>query len=69
MLFYPDGEPRRLSKTTHLPDMNRAREYGWSKEGQPSDFLSPSALADKIVSQFIKVAARVERGKFAAGPD
>jgi len=58
---YLNGRPRVFRESSFLPDMNRAREYGWSEEGQPSKFLSSAALADKIVSLFIDLAARAER--------
>jgi hypothetical protein len=61
-LAYLNGQPQVLRETTFLPDMNRAREYGWSEEEHPSKFLPSAALADTIVSQFIDLAARAERG-------
>jgi hypothetical protein len=63
-LFYPDGEPKRLSEKRFLPEMNRARECGWVEDGQPSRFLSSESLADNIVGQFIDLAARADRGEF-----
>jgi hypothetical protein len=50
-LGYLNGQPQVLCETTFLPDMNRAREYGWSEEEHPSKFLPSAALADTIVSQ------------------
>lgn len=64
-LFYIDGGPRNVADNKFLPDMNRAREYGWTSVTQPSDFLSSDALADNIVGQFVNLAARAERGEFA----
>jgi hypothetical protein len=64
VLFYPDGEPKMLSETTFLPDMNRGREHGWCDEQQQSRFLSSDVLAEKIVSRFIDLNARSERGEF-----
>jgi len=63
-LIYLDGEPRMLREATFLPDLTRAREQGWSEERQQSKFLSTEALADKIVSCFIDLDARAERGEF-----
>jgi hypothetical protein len=63
-LAYLNGQPQVVRESRFLPDMNRAREYGWSEEGQPSRFLSSAALADTIVSLFIDLAARSERGEF-----
>lgn len=60
-LVYLNGQPQVLRETTFLPDMNHAREYGWSEKGQPSKFLSSAALADTIVSLFIELLARAER--------
>lgn len=61
MLAYIGGEqPEQLRQINFVPNMNRAREYGWSEEGQ-SEFLSCAALADKIVVMFIELAARMER--------
>ena len=28
---YPDGEPRQLSESTYMPDINHAREFGWTE--------------------------------------
>jgi len=61
-LAYPNRGPQLLRESKFLPDMNRAREYGWSEEGQPSKFLSTAVLADTIVSAFINLVASVERG-------
>jgi hypothetical protein len=62
MLWYPEGEPQLVCETYFLPDINRAREHGWSDEGQSSRFLSCAALADTIVSKFIDLDARSQRG-------
>jgi hypothetical protein len=63
-LVYLNGQPQMLREIRFLPDMTRAREYGWSEEGQPSKFLSSAALADRIVGLFIDLAARDDRGEF-----
>jgi hypothetical protein len=53
-----------VRETRFLPDMNRAREYGWTEEGNPSSFLSTEALAESIVGRFIDLSERAERGEF-----
>ena len=63
-LHYVANEgPQLVSETTFVPDLNRAREYGWSEEGHQSTFLSSTALANRIVNQFIDLTARFERGE------
>ena len=46
--------------------MNRARELGWSKEGRNNEFLSTDALANKLLIQFIDLAAKADRGELRA---
>jgi len=59
-LYYPDGDPKVLRESKYLPDLNRAREFGWTEyEGAP--FLSSSSLADRIVIQFIDLLDKVNR--------
>jgi hypothetical protein len=60
--FYLNGRPEVLRESKFLPDMNRAREHGWSQEGPSPNFLSSADLADRIVSLFIDLCASVERG-------
>jgi len=62
--YVPNEGPQLVNETTFLPEMTRAREIGWSEEGQPSKFLSSSALANLIVNQFTDLTARRERGEF-----
>ena len=58
-------EPMRLRETTFKPDLSRAREYGWSEEGNPDQFLSSATLADRCVIQFLDLAARADRGEIS----
>lgn len=58
-------EPMRLRETTLKPDLSRAREYGWSEEGNPDQFLSSATLADRCVIQFLDLAARADRGEIS----
>jgi hypothetical protein len=60
-LFYPDGDALKLRQNSFLPDMNRAREYGWIEKQQPTTFLSTEALADTIVSSFVDLSAKADR--------
>jgi len=62
-LYYPDGEPKVLCEIRFLPELNRAREYGWADQAQPLVFLPSEMLADKIVVRFIDLATRSERGE------
>jgi hypothetical protein len=57
------SEPRTLRETRFLPELSRAREYGWTEEGTPSRFLSSVALAEKCVIQFLDLVARDNRGE------
>jgi hypothetical protein len=61
IMFFSDRTA--LHETHFLPDLSRAREYGWIEQGKPSEFLSSVALADKCVSQFFNLALRDERGE------
>jgi hypothetical protein len=51
-------EPTVLRITDYLPELSRAREYGWIQERKPAEFLSSAALADRCVSQFFDLASR-----------
>ena len=66
-LFYPDGDALKLRENSFLPDMNRAREYGWIEKQQPATFLSTEALADAIVSSFVDLSAKADRGQLNRG--
>jgi len=56
-------EPIKLKETTYLPDLSRAREYGWVEQGKAMQFLSSPALADRCVTQFLDLAERADRGE------
>ena len=58
------SEPTTLSETTFLPELSRAREYGWVEQhGRNAEFLSSAALADKCVIRFLDLATRADRGE------
>jgi hypothetical protein len=57
------SEPTQLRETTFLPELSRAREYGWIQQGKPEEFLSSAALGDKCVIQFLDLAGRADRGE------
>jgi hypothetical protein len=61
---YAIDRPRELVATKYLPDLSLAREVGWTKEGEASNFLSSSALAEKCVIGFIDLVSRHGRGEF-----
>jgi hypothetical protein len=67
---YPDGKPRQLSEGKFLPEMSRAREYGWTKDeaGERSVFLSSETLASQIAIQFIDLVEKATRGDFGYFP-
>jgi len=52
-----------LRETRFLPELSRAREYGWIEQGKPSQLLSSIALSEKCVMQFVELAARDNRGE------
>jgi len=62
-LYHPDGEPKMLSKIRFLPELSRARECGWADQAQPQTFLACERLANEIVSRFVDLAARSDRGE------
>lgn len=55
--------PTLLRNTEYMPELSRAREYGWVEQGKPSEFLSSATLAEKCVIQFLDLAARGDRGE------
>ena len=63
-LAYLNGEPRVVSERKFQPEMNRAREYGWIKEGEASQFLSSEEVANAIVIQFVDLVERANGGEF-----
>jgi hypothetical protein len=56
-------ERTQLHEINFLPELSRAREYGWIEKDKPSQFLSSIALADKCVIQFLNLAGRADRGE------
>jgi hypothetical protein len=56
------SEPRQLRETRFVPELSRAREYGWIEKGKPQ-FLSSAALANKCVIQFVDLAESDKRGE------
>jgi hypothetical protein len=58
------SEPTMLCEITFVPELSRAREYGWIEQhGETAEFLSSAALADRCVIQFLDLAARADRGE------
>jgi hypothetical protein len=55
-------QPQRLSQTKYSPDLSLAREYGW-RQGNATEFLSSSALAERCVIQFVDLVNRYDRGE------
>lgn len=64
LMYVGEEGPRLVRETAFVPDINRAREYGWSAKAQQSSFLSHTALANHIVEQFIDLTEKCERQKF-----
>ena len=62
-ISYLHGEPKTLCESRFLPDMNRARECGWTDRQRTATFLSTDALADNIVGRFVDLAAKGDRGQ------
>lgn len=58
-------ESTKLNETVYLPDLSRAREYGWVEQHGSDEFLSSATLADRCVVQFLDLAARADRGEVA----
>ena len=56
-------EMNALSNRRFLPDLTRGGEYGWMAERQAGQYLSCDALADSIVSRFVDLAAKADRGQ------
>jgi hypothetical protein len=58
------SEPTMLCEITFVPELSRAREYGWIEQhGETAEFLSSTALADRCAIQFFDLAARADRGE------
>lgn len=62
-LWYPDGEPKTISERRFVPDMNRARQHGWTEHHANSGLQPTEVLADWIVGRFVDLAAKAERGQ------
>lgn len=56
-------EPDCIAKNEYEPELSRARELGWKQQGQSTEFISSSALAERCVLQFIDLVDRFETGK------
>jgi hypothetical protein len=53
-----------LQRDIYVPELSRAREYGWRKEDEDTEFLTSAALAERCVIQFIDLLDRRARGEF-----
>jgi len=56
-------QPRPIREAKYLPDLSRAREYGWKQDLSESDFVSSATLAEKIVMQFVDLANHKASGQ------
>lgn len=56
------NQSRQLCETEYSPDLSLAREYGW-RQGNATEFLSPSALAELCVIRLVDLAGRYARGE------
>lgn len=52
-----------LQRDIYEPELSRAREYGWRKEDEDTDFFTSAALAERCVIQFIDLLDRSARGE------
>ena len=59
--IYAGGQPRGTRTRRLLPDVNRAREYGWVEQGDSDAFITGEALADQILIDFVNLTQRVEQ--------
>jgi len=62
--IYPGGQPRETRATRYLPDLNRAREFGWIEQGQSPTFITCEAMANQVVIQLIDLAEKAHGGAF-----
>ena len=62
--IYVGGQPRETRVARFLPDLNRAREFGWIEQGQSSRFVTCDALANQVIIQLVDLAERADRGEF-----
>ena len=62
-------EPRVLREFTFVPDLDGARQAGWTAKGSnQSAFVSTRLLAEDIVGRLIDLNARSERGETQMRP-
>lgn len=59
--IYASGQPKEVRVTRFLPELNRAREYGWIEQGQSPPFITCESLANQIVIQFVDLVEQAER--------
>lgn len=55
--------PEILKETQYLPDVSRAREYGWGLNGREKSFISSKNLAARFVMEFLDLVERDRAGK------
>jgi hypothetical protein len=60
MHFYPH---QMLKETNYIPDVCRAREYGWQLQRGRESFISSKDLASQVVIQFLDLIERDRTGK------
>lgn len=56
--------PDRIKHDKYAPELSRAREYGWRREGQ-EDFIQTKVLAEKCLIQFMELIERSRRGEIS----
>ena len=59
-LFY---RPEPISEKQYLPDISRAKEYGWKPSRGPESFISNGNLAEQFVMSFLDLLERDRQGK------
>lgn len=64
MHFY---KPEIIRETKYLPEVSRAREYGWRKERGDESFIANRDLATQFVIQFLDLLERDRAGKIRRG--
>lgn len=55
--------PQVVMETKYLPDLSRAREYGWRREHSDESFIASKDLASQFVMQFLDLLERDRTGK------
>jgi hypothetical protein len=58
-------QPREVHSVNYLPDLSRAREYGWKNESEENEFLSSCALAERCVISFLELARKAMCGELS----